>query len=560
MLLALSSPWWAAGALAQDPPKYDPVKGIFPPQVEQIKPEQPTIKTTPDSALPDTSKVPQELGKPADDITLDVTAYEVDATAPQALKEALPGLTAAFVGTQRGYEDLVNAAAAVTRFMQRELGFYLAYAYLPAQKPNNGVIRIAVLEGRLDQVIVEWPENLPVKKEVIEGFLAKLKPGDILKVRDVERTVFTINDLYGIRARFEVKSGRYPGTASLLVTPVAERQLTGRVEFDVNGSKFSGANRLTAIASYASPFGRGDNLAASGLVSTTGGLKFGLVSYSAPVGSDGLKLGVSASVVSYELDRSLIPLPMSGKATAVNLFGLYPVVRSRNLNVFAQATLEAKDFEDTQQSIVTDKKSNNIQLGLVGDFRDNFLTGGVNTYEVNWLKGRLTSAPDKQLSASFDKLTVGYSRLQNVISGRLLAYGRYKGQFATTNLDTTERFGLGGASGVRAFGAGEGSSDKGHLMTGELRWLPPESLMGRSAREMAFSVFYDLGVAWLEQEPVFRVRQNRIALGGYGLGYVWDRPQSFGFRMSVAWPTYGKYLNDPPARSPRVFAGFSKSL
>ena len=38
--------------------------------------------------------------------------------------------------------------------------------------------------------------------------------------------------------------------------------------------------------------------------------------------------------------------------------------------------------------------------------------------------------------------------------------------------------------------------------------------------------------------------RNRIALGGYGFGFVWDRPESFGFRMSIAWPTYGKFLND----------------
>jgi hemolysin activation/secretion protein len=569
--LALSSPWWIMGAVAAEPPADTPklttkdfIQGSVPPLAEQLKPEQSTAKNTPDSALPDAAAMPKELGKPTDDMTLDVSAYTVDDTAPVALKEALPGLTAAFVGPQRSYEDLVNAAAAVTRFMQRELGYYLAYAYLPAQKPTNGQVRIAVLEGRLDQVIVQWPDKLPVDKEVIEGFLSRLKPGDILKVRDVERTVFTVNDLYGIRARFEVKAGRYPGTASLLVTPQAERRLTGRVEFDVNGSKYSGPNRLTGIAAYASPTGRGDNLSASVLLSTTGGLKFGLVSYSAPLGTDGLKVGASLSTVSYQLDQKLIPLNLHGKADTISLFGLYPVVRSRNLNVFTQGTIESKTFDDTLAGILTSKKSSNLQLGLVGDFRDNFLTGGVNTYEVSWLAGRLTSDNATLLvPKSFDKFTLGYSRLQNIISGRLLAYGRYKGQISRKNLDTTERFGVGGASGVRAFGAGEGAADDAHLMTGELRWLPPETLLGRNAREMAFSVFYDLGVAWLEHDPSTGhsvETRNRIALGGYGLGYVWDRPQSFGFRMSVAWPTYGKYLNDTPARSPRVFAGFSKSL
>ncbi len=55
-------------------------------------------------------------------------------------------LTAAYVGKQRGFEDLVAAAAEVTRFMQRDLGYYLGYAYLPEQSPQDGVIRIEILE------------------------------------------------------------------------------------------------------------------------------------------------------------------------------------------------------------------------------------------------------------------------------------------------------------------------------------------------------------------------------------------------------------------------------
>jgi hemolysin activation/secretion protein len=533
------------------------------PRIEQLKPSQPVAKDAPASALPDQSGLPKELGKPSDDITLDVTAYSVDATAPAALRNALPGLTAPFVGKQRSYEDLVNAASAVTRFMQRELGYYLAYAYLPEQSPKDGVIRIAVLEGRLDEVIVKWPDKLPVHREVIEGFLAKLKPGDILKVRDVERVVFMINDLYGVRARFEVKSGRTPGTASLVVTPQAESRLSSRVEFDINGSRYSGSTRLTAVASVASPLGRGDNLTVSGLASVTGGLKFGLVSYSTPVGSDGLKLGGSASAVKYQLDQDIFSLDLHGKATAYSVFGLYPVIRSRNLNTFALATLERKEYTDSIAGLITDKKTSDIQLGVVGDFRDNWLTGGVNSYEANWLHGRITVTPGTlSVPTTFNKYGLGFSRLQNIINGRLLGYVRYKGQLSSDNLDTTERFGLGGANGVRAYAPGEGTADSAHLLTGELRWLPPESMFGRSSREMVFSVFYDVGKARVRHdlEGLPPVNNNTPTLGGAGVGFVWDRPQSFALRMSLAWATLGEAVNDKRERTPRMYAVFTKSL
>ncbi len=73
-------------------------------------------------------------------------------------------------------------------------------------------------------------------REVVEAYLAHLKPGAVLKVRDVERVVFLVNDLRGITARFEVRAGSQPGTATLEVTPAPERIYSGKVEIDRNGS------------------------------------------------------------------------------------------------------------------------------------------------------------------------------------------------------------------------------------------------------------------------------------------------------------------------------------
>ena len=123
------------------------------------------------------------------------------------------------------------------------MGYYLGYAYLPEQTPADGVVRIAVLEGRLDEVILNWPDKMPVKRAVVEAYLARLKPGEILRVRDVERVVFLVNDLHGLTARFEVKAGRTPGTATLVVTPQPERRVVSRAEIDTAGSRYSGVVR-----------------------------------------------------------------------------------------------------------------------------------------------------------------------------------------------------------------------------------------------------------------------------------------------------------------------------
>lgn len=536
------------------------------PQFEALRP-QPAIKDN-GTAVPDQPAPPRELGKPADDITMDVSRYVVDDNAPASLKAALPQLTEPFTGKGRSYEDLVNAVAAVTRYLQRDMGLYLGYAYLPEQKPEDGAVRIAVLEGRLDEIILNWRDDIPVDKSVVEAHLARLRSGDVLRVKDVERVVFLLNDLRGLTARFEIKQGRYPGTASLVVTPMPEAKVSGKAEFDANGSRYSGIYRVGATANIASPFRRGDGLVLSGQTTTTGGLKFLLAGYTLPVGNDGLKIGTSISHVQYQLSDD-VPLDLHGTATAVTGYAIYPVVRSRNLNMFAQLSIEQREFLDQKGDLAgadIKKRARELRIGVAGDFRDNLLTGGVNTYEAALTASevvyRETPTPIVYTyPTKHGRLNLGFSRLQNILSNRLLAYFSFSGQWANRNLDTTEQFGVGGPGRVRAFAPGEGTGDIGQVASLELRVLPPEAWFGRFAREMVFSTFYDWGHVTYRYDTAGQLTPNQAdsaTFSGYGIGATWDRPQQFGARLSLAWPITGTPQNDTVKRSPRVYATLTK--
>jgi hemolysin activation/secretion protein len=503
---------------------------------------------------------PRELGKPEDDIRLDVRAYAVDDDAPARLRAALPALTQPYTGPQRGFEDLARAAAEVTRYLQRDLGYYLGYAYLPEQTPADGVVRIAVLEGRLDRVELNWRDGLPVKREVVAAYLARLRPGSVLRVRDVERVIFLVNDLRGLSTRFEVRAGSQPGTATLVVTPLPEAAWAGKVEADTNGSKALGEYRLSGLLQMNSPFGRGDGFTANVLASHTGGLGFALLGYTTPVGSDGFKLGTSVSGVRYQLDKERFPLDLNGIAATVNAYGLYPVVRARNLNLFTLLSLEHKQYEDRNLNSRARKGVDAVVLGTTGDFRDSLLGGGVNTYELGVAAGQL-KYPDGRNPALDDderytKLTYGYTRLQDLVTGRALLYAALRGQHALNNLDTTEQFRIGGPDGVRAFATGEGTGDIGAVATLELRVLPPEAWLGRVAREMVFSVFADGGYVQYRYRPRgggdLNARSNHARFGGAGIGLAWVRPNEFAFRLSVARPVAGEARNEDDRSKVRV--------
>lgn len=506
--------------------------------------------------------VARELGKPDDELRLDVPAYSLAPDAPAALREALPRLTAAFTGKDRGFEDLVNAANEVTRFLQRDLGYYLGYAYIPEQAFDGQTVRIAVLEGRLDRVVLNWAEGLPVRREVVEAYLQRLQPGDVLTVDAVERTVFLVNDLRGIVTRAEVRAGSRPGTATLVFTPRAEARYSGSVDGDLNGSEVIGGQRLGAQVIMASPLGRGDGLSASVLSSSTGGLRFALLGYTSPIGADGFKAGASLSAVRYQLDTDEFPLGLRGTGSTFNLFALYPWVRSRNLNLFVLGAVDVKRYVDNVASLATAKRVDDVNLGLSGDFRDSLLSGSVNTFELNLMQGRLRFAdgvPSGSDDApSFRKLSFSASRLQNLVSGRLLAYATVRGQWALSNLDSTEQFRAGGPNGVRAFAPGEGTGDSGAVASLELRWLPPASLFGKWSSELVMAAFFDGAYVQYRHDPDQVQREpsyvNRAWLGGAGLSLVWARAGSYALRMSLATPTHGRAVAEDQHRKLRFYA------
>ena len=68
-----------------------------------------------------------------------------------------------------------------------------------------------------------------------------------------------------------------------------------------------------------------------------------------------------------------------------------------------------------------------------------------------------------------------------------------QGQMASKNLDSSERFYLGGAQGVRAYPQGEASGDQGILGTAELRYHTP-------VRGLTLSCYLDGGEVRLQND------------------------------------------------------------
>ena len=493
------------------------------------------------------------------------------------LKADAGALLGKFIGAERTFDDLEAAADALQVAIRQE-GLFLAQVDVPPQKVEDGMIELRVLEGRLDSVdLATLPEGLLVKQEQIESILARLQPGDLLTVDKIERVLFLLSDLRGINVSSVVSPGAKPGTAKLGVSIKPGDRFEKNVDFDNYGSVYTGEYRLSAAVGVNSPLGRGDLFKLTGNVSTTGGVKFIRAAYQSPVGGSGLKLGAAVSALQYRLGTAAFePLKASGDAAVVSLFGLYPVVRNRNFNTFAQVNYDRRNFHDVQTALAIDnrKHSDVVTMGLVGDSRDQVLSGGVNTFSLGLTAGSIAlespvqlaadqAATGRKINGSFSKINYGAGRQQLLWSkadnsaDRLVVYVSFQGQAAAKNLDNSEKFSLGGPSGVRGYASGEATGDSGNLLNWELRKnIIHDAIKG----DFVLSAFGDYGRITVNRNPLATDLVNSISLVSHGFGLAWAVPDSFLLKASIAWRGSYVPVADPNPTRLRAYISLSKTL
>jgi hemolysin activation/secretion protein len=147
-----------------------------------------------------------------------------------------------------------------------------------------------------------------------------------------------------------------------------------------------------------------------------------------------------------------------------------------------------------------------------------------------------------QSEGQYAKLRYGLSRQQNLPANFSL-YANLRGQIASKNLDSSERFYLGGPYGVRAYPNNEGGGTQGNLFSFELRYnLMPE---------LQFAAFYDVGnvqVNKFNDHPA-AASPNTGTLQGAGLSASWSGPYNIIVNATWAIRMGGNPFTDDPSQN-----------
>jgi hemolysin activation/secretion protein len=471
-------------------------------------------------------------------------------------------VTAAAVapGTDLSLDQLRAAAARIAGFYNAR-GYFLAQAYLPAQDIKDGAVTVAVVEGRYGKT--GFSNRSSLSDGALTHAMAGLKSGDPVIAGPLERRLLLLSDIPGIKVRSTLAPGAGVGTSDLLIDVSPGRRLTGSVEADNGGNRYTGAYRLGGSVNFNNPAGIGDVLSLR-LLGSSGELGYGRLAYQAPVGA--ATFGVAFTHLRYELGREFRSLDADGTADIASVFGSYPLIRSRNANLYGLAGIDAKWLTDRVDSVSTRSRrtSRALNLGFSGDTRDGLGRGGRNVFSVGLavgdlhLRNPLDRAADSltaRTEGRFGRLQLSAARLQEV-AGPFSLYASVRGQLAFSNLDTSEKMELGGAYGVRAYPEGEAYGDEGWLGTLEAR-LALSRWTGGLPGEFGLFGFVDVGQVKFADDP-WAAGPNRARRSGIGAGLSWAAPGGAVARVAYARKLGNEAATSGPDKPGRVWFQVSK--
>jgi len=459
----------------------------------------------------------------------------------------LQELLAALIGKELSLTDLREAAQSISR-LYRDEGYLVARAYLPPQDIKDGVVTIAILEGRYGGA--ELKNRSRVKDAVLRDHLEKVLDDKVVQQKGLDRGLLLMTDLPGVKTlSATLKPGAATGETILEIEASPSDAVKGAIEFDANGNRFTGQNRYSATLNWLSPTGYGDALGLRAF-STGRNLNSVRVTYQLPLGADGWKAGAGYSETRYRLGEEFSVLDASGAATVANVFVSYPLIRTQNFNLYGLLAYEGKQLNDRIGLLasVSDKRSTLYGLTLNGDARDAVGGGGINTFGLTYSEGdldletasvRLADSATARTHGRFSQLNFSLMRLQH-LTDKTYLYVYANGQRASKNLDSSEKMSLGGASGVRAYPQGEAAGDEGYLATAELRH---NLQLAGVAPTLQLVAFLDAGGIRINHNP-FSPGANSRRLSAIGVGLNVVQSDDYQLRFSWAWK-----LRAEPAQS-----------
>lgn len=390
--------------------------------------------------------------------------------------------------------------------LYRQKGLLVARAILPPQTIRDGVLTVQIIPGRYDSAQVSNASAL--RSSVVERMVRTTTPqGEVVTRKQLERVALLLNEIPGVSAAVSLKEGQKSGTSALDISVKPGKRLGGYVGLDNQGNTVTGRSRVMAGFYASELLGSGDQLRVDLLDAWENSDLFnGALDYSLLVGGAGTRVGASYSHLNYHYNVN--GLGFDGYSDNWGLYVTQPWIRTARARVDVRLDAGQQFMTDTYPQMFTiftsgerkgRKQVDYGSLSLLGSVAST--PGGITAFN---LQGTTGDMDYRNVTANFFNNSENdghFSRLNWLVShdqqvwGPFSFYASLNGQTASRNLDSSQKFLMGGPGAVRAYDVGDGSVDTGNVMTAEVRsdWAIPVTRWLGNSPKLTLATFYDYG-------------------------------------------------------------------
>lgn len=397
--------------------------------------------------------------------------------------------------------DLFAIVQRITNFY-RNNGYIISRAILPPQHVKEGVVKIQVIEGFIDEVTVGGEPRGAERLVWMYGKkISKTRP---LQIKVMEFYLLLANEIPATEVKAVLSPSKKTVGAADLTLVTRNRPITGYLSYDNYGTRYIGPQQMTANLNLNSMIISGDTTRMTYTKTPKGKeLVYTDLAYNTPIGYQGMRWIIGGTQAATRPLFVLRPTQIEGQNDNYYTLIQYPLIRSRTQNLTIHGGFNYLDSNVTSfgSEVYTDHLRP-IGLGAVYNFADRFY--GANIISADVRRGlpvlgyTSNTSPTALISrlggeAKFTKVDLQLSRLQAVY-GAFSLYGLLQGQYAFNPLLAAEQFTFGGPQLGRGYDVAELIGDRGAAGSLEARLdAYPQRFY---VRYLQFYAFYDIGAIW----------------------------------------------------------------
>ena len=491
----------------EQPPDIQPL-----PPLEEVLPTPETDPTQP-SPLQD---IPGKIT---------VTEFEVIGSTvftPQQLAEVLQ----TYINTPISFAQLIEAQEAITKLYQ-DNGYIISGAFIPPQTLQDGIVKIQVVEGRVEAIEVTGLESLNpdyIRSRIEIALGPPLNQYELLKALQL----LQINPLISSISA-ELTAGIQPGTSNLSVSVTEANAFHLLASYDNYRNPSVGTDRILGQLTHDNLLGWGDRFNLT-YYHTDGSDSLDNINYTLPINPENGTLNFRFRLIDSKVIQPALfePFDLESEYRKYEFSYRQPVIQSANQEFAVGITADWQTSSNfllgepfpLSRGADPEGKTRIFVLRLFQEYnrrgekqvfvaRSQFSFGFDAFGATNNNDGR----PDSQFFA-----WRGQVQYLNLLTPDVILLLRSDLQLASESLLSVEQFSLGGIFSVRGYSQDALLADNGFFASAELRTnivkIPEWNIT------LQLSPFFDVGTVWNSDN--FPLQRKNLYSAGLGLRLLVD--------------------------------------